>query len=198
MSVRSLSLGKLRAYLAGPDVFLRDPLMMAERKKQICAEFGLEGVSPVESDALTEAGDAVSLAMAISRGNEDLMRNCDLIVANMTPFRGPSLDAGTAYEMGFMRALGKAVFGYTNSNATYLERVRLFHGTLSRDGKDLRDPEGMQVEDFGLLENLMLEGAVRLSGGGSISKADAPPDSDYEDLKAFRACVSDAAKAMQG
>ena len=43
------------------------------------------------------------------------MRSCDAAVANLTPFRGVSADAGTAFEVGFMRALGRPVLGYTNT-----------------------------------------------------------------------------------
>ena len=32
-----------------------------------------------------------------ARANEDLMRSCDALIANLTPFRGVSMDAGTAF-----------------------------------------------------------------------------------------------------
>ena len=53
-------------------------------------------------------------ARRIALANEGLMRSCDLLIANLTPFRGVSMDAGTAFEVGFMRALGQPVLGYTN------------------------------------------------------------------------------------
>ena len=31
------------------------------------------------------------------------MQGCDAMIVNLTPFRGPSADVGSAYEMGFMR-----------------------------------------------------------------------------------------------
>ena len=37
-----------RVYLAGPDVFLPDPVAWLERKKAICASSGLLGVSPLD------------------------------------------------------------------------------------------------------------------------------------------------------
>jgi nucleoside 2-deoxyribosyltransferase len=45
--------------------------------------------------------------LSISRCMEPIIRNCDGMTVNLTPFRGPSADAGSAYEMGFMRALGR-------------------------------------------------------------------------------------------
>ena len=46
------------------------------------------------------------------------MRSCDLLIANLTPFRGVSMDSGTAFEVGFMRALGRPVLGYTTATDT--------------------------------------------------------------------------------
>ena len=43
------------------------------------------------------------VALRISQANEQCMRSCDLVVANLTPFRSPSADPGTTFELGFMR-----------------------------------------------------------------------------------------------
>src|SRR3954471_17847562 len=39
-----------RVYLAGPDVFLRDPLTAAAAKKQLCASYGFVGVFPLDAE----------------------------------------------------------------------------------------------------------------------------------------------------
>jgi len=57
---------------------------------------------------------AFAQGVAIYRGNVAHMDRSDAIVANMTPFRGVSMDAGTAFEMGYMAAKGKPVLGYTH------------------------------------------------------------------------------------
>ncbi len=108
----------LRIYLAGPDVFLPDAKTFAKTKKKLCAEYGFEGVFPLDP----EIKNASELAPAepaetIARNNEALMRSCDLLIANCTPFRSVSMDPGTAYEVGFMRALGRPVLGYSNVEA---------------------------------------------------------------------------------
>ena len=54
------------------------------------------------------------------------MQGCDVMIVNLTPFRGPSADVGSAYEMGFMRALGRTIFAYTNDDRPLLERVAAF------------------------------------------------------------------------
>jgi nucleoside 2-deoxyribosyltransferase len=65
-------------------------------------------------------------ARRISAANEGLMRSCDLLIANLTPFRGVSMDAGTAFEVGFMRALGRPVLGCTNVAADYRQRAEAY------------------------------------------------------------------------
>ncbi|MFC7552233.1 nucleoside 2-deoxyribosyltransferase [Pseudoroseomonas wenyumeiae] len=53
----------------------------------------------------------------------------------MTPFRGPSADAGTVFELGFMRALGRPVFGYANAVANFRDRTLAFLGGAARPGR---------------------------------------------------------------
>ena len=47
----------------------------------------------------------------IAMRNETHIRSCQAVIANLTPFRGPSADVGTVYEVGFARALGLLIFG---------------------------------------------------------------------------------------
>ncbi len=110
----------MRIYLAGPEVFLADADAVAAAKRAVCAAHGVEGVFPTDphpaaQDAAAAApAAAMAEAMRLYRGNEAHLRGCDALIANLTPFRGPSADPGTAFELGFMRALGRPVFGYAN------------------------------------------------------------------------------------
>jgi len=152
-------MARLRIYLAGPEVFLPDALAAGAEKKRLCDEHGFEGVFPL--DAEIEAASPRATGIAISAANEALIRSCDLVIANMTPFRGPSADVGTAYEMGFARALGKPVLAYTESVESFAPRTRAFlleRGALAPDGE--RETNGTSIEAFELADNLMLAGAL--------------------------------------
>jgi nucleoside 2-deoxyribosyltransferase len=172
----------MRLYLAGPDVFLPDPLARAARLKAICARHGLVGVSPL--DALPgEPAEWADLpeALRIARRNEAHIASCDALVANLTPFRGPSADAGTVFELGFCRALGRPVHGWSNDATPFADRTRAFLGTCHADG--------MAIEDFGLADNLMIEGAIAASGG--IFVAEPCPDAErWVRLAAFERCLA--------
>jgi nucleoside 2-deoxyribosyltransferase len=131
-------------YLAGPDVFLPESAEIGRRKQAICAAHGLEGVYPgegVDLDELPESEHAHALFDACI----SMMDRCVGALCNLTPFRGPSADVGTAFEMGYLFARGVPVLGYTAHVHDYETRVG--------------DSEHM-VEGFGLADNLMLEGPM--------------------------------------
>lgn len=183
-----------RVYLAGPDVFLPDALAWMERKKAICAGYRLTGVSPL--DALPgEPAEWNDLPewRRIALRNEAHIRSCVAIIANLTPFRGPSADVGTVYEVGFARGLGLRVFGYATVATAFLDRTlsSIGGGRQQPDGS-WWDPEGLLVEQFGLFDNLMIEGGITESGGTLIRE-----DQDrWQDLSVFERCVQAAVSAL--
>ena len=127
----------MRAYLAGPDIFLPDAEQWTERKKSICARHGLSAFRRSTMPGPNRpAGPALPDWRRIASRNEALIRSCALMIANLTPFRGPSADVGTVYEVGFMRALGRPVFGY----ATTAAAVHAAHAGLCRAHMVARPP----------------------------------------------------------
>ena len=123
-----------RAYLAGPEVFLPDVRAVTDAKHKLCAAYSFVGVSPVDNAIDISALEKRAAGMAISEANENMIRSCQLVIANLTPFRGPSADVGTAYELGFARGLGLPVFGYTNVADGFLDRTRTFLGDRATRG----------------------------------------------------------------
>ena len=140
-----------RCYLAGPAVFHPAAKALLDYLVERCAEHGLEGVRPVDCDVTI--ADPMARAAAIRRGNAELIRSSDVVVACISPFRGPGADAGTAWEMGFAEALGKAVVPWCEETAAYSARVP---HDRDADGRLFCRQHGMLVEDFGLVDNLML------------------------------------------
>ncbi len=156
--------GKPEIYLAGPEVFLPDPLRRGDELKSICAELGAIGRFPLDNQADVVDPEPSIMAANISHADEALVRHCDALIANMQPFRGPSMDPGTIYEMGFAKGLGKLVVGYTADWRCMSEKVaEKIHLTPHADG--LRDQDGMLCADFGLIDNLMIvKGAAAVLG----------------------------------
>ena len=103
---------KPKLYLAGPEVFLPEAIEIGRIKKDLCARYGIEGLYPFDNEVSPRSGEAVD--RLIYRANIAMIRDADGGIFNLTPFRGPSADVGTVFELGFLSALGKAAFGYTN------------------------------------------------------------------------------------
>jgi nucleoside 2-deoxyribosyltransferase len=80
------------------------------------------------------------------------------VLANVTPFRGPSADVGTAWEMGYACGQGKPVVAYTDDFSAYQDKV--FRGGWSAALNDARDKDGNEIENFGGIDNLMLTQSV--------------------------------------
>lgn len=183
-----------RVYLAGPDVFMPAPQAWLARKQAVCAAHGLAGVSPL--DALPEEEPAGWAGLPawrrIALRNEAHIRSCAAVLANLTPFRGPSADAGTVYEVGFARGLGLPVFGYATVATPFFERCRVLPGGAA-DGDAWRDGEGMLVESFGLYDNLMIEAGIAGSGGSLVVEE----GDGWRDLSVFERCVVRAAAVLR-
>jgi nucleoside 2-deoxyribosyltransferase len=181
----------VKIYLAGPDVFLPDALEIGRRKVEICARHSLTGLYPLDNTVELAATDA---SLAIFRGNEAMMQSADAIIANLTPFRGPSADAGTVYELGYMAGLGKYCLGYCNDPALYVDRVRRITSVTAKDSR-LTDSDGLTVEDFGLNDNLMIVHGLDLHGAPLVLLQHAPVD-PWHDLTAFELCVRMAVERL--
>jgi nucleoside 2-deoxyribosyltransferase len=185
-----------RIYLAGPEVFLPDAQAVGARKAALCTQHGLDGVFPLDA-GLDLAGLAKpEQARAISAANEGLMRSCAGLIANLTPFRGVSMDAGTAFEVGFMRALQRPVLGYTNVAADYRARCEAYRRSVPQLALLDADHPEADIEDFEGAENLMIEAAI-LASGGAVVRTAVPAGQEMRDLAGFEACLAQAAEILK-
>jgi nucleoside 2-deoxyribosyltransferase len=141
-----------KIYLAGPDVFDPDPIATGKVLKSLCKEYGLEGLFPLDN-VIKEHDDPHKTAKAIREANIDLIKQADIVMANLNPFRGFEPDSGTVYEVGFAEALGKPVFAYAKDRRQMIERLRAYQH-LDQDASCCLD--GKSIESFALSHNLML------------------------------------------
>ncbi|MCC4249327.1 nucleoside 2-deoxyribosyltransferase [Microbacterium testaceum] len=186
-------------YLAGPEVFLPAGLELIERKRELARVHGFEPTQLPAEMLPVEAEDAYDRGVQISMLNERRMDMATVCIANLTPFRGISADVGTVYELGYMAAQRKAVFGYTNDPRPYRDRAADHYaasGPVEPDGEGvLRAPDGQKVEDHRMADNLMLDGGISLRGGRFV-RAAVP--AAWDDLTAFEACLEVARDALAG
>ena len=181
----------MKVYLAGPDVFMRNALEVGRRKKEICAQHGLVGLFPldheIDGNPVTGGPADQEVSLQIFHRCVVMMEAADAIIANLTPFRGPSADAGTVFELGFMAARGKLCTGYSNVSGSYIDRIG--DRTPPDDGQEFYvDRDGNAVEDFGLADNLMIVHALGVFGQAILTPGHALADR-WQDLTLFEKCV---------
>jgi nucleoside 2-deoxyribosyltransferase len=182
----------MKAYLAGPDVFLPNAVAHAQAKVSICARYGITGRPPLNDEFEALASLPPERAWrGIFEKDIEMMEDCDIIIANLTPFRGASADAGTLIELGWFLGRAKPVYGYSNTATLFAARSHALVAAVP-------DPlPGLQVEGFGLPDNLMIPGAVEYGGGFPITLPPDDADRAFDALEIFEICVEQIGKPQR-
>jgi nucleoside 2-deoxyribosyltransferase len=192
-----------KVYLAGPEVFLRDSVAVGENKKRLCARYGFEGLYPADNEVRPDGG-GTRVDLLIYRANVRMIGIADFGILNLTPFRGPSADVGTVFELGMLTGLGKPAFAYTNDGEDLLDRVkehlrdRVKPAAAARFDpatKSWRDAADMTIEDFGNADNLMID-ATLAEQGRSLIRHQTTGEGRFRDLTGFEACLRLAAETF--
>jgi nucleoside 2-deoxyribosyltransferase len=193
--------GGPKVYIAGPMVFHPDAGRIFREMKHILRDCGLTGCAPLDNQlGLETAAPGRELARAIYRADEGLMRDVAGAIFNLDPFRrGTEMDPGTAFEVGYCKALGLPLAGWTIDARPYPTKVRDFMRDAYRlelsetapnsagaTSGALRDADGILVHSEGLYQNLMIEMAIEAAGG----KVFASPD--------WKTAFADAVRCLAG
>ncbi len=171
---------EIHAYLAGPDVFFPQAKDIGRQKIAYLQTLRVIGHFPLDTELPPELLKNPARAIRfIGDANEKMMLDCcldgriGLILANMAPFHGPSMDVGTAFEAGFMSALSYKkniiIIGYTSDKRSFEDRVveEIYGGWSNITHKNgiPHGPDGTMIEAFGGADNLMITNAIVRTGG---------------------------------
>jgi nucleoside 2-deoxyribosyltransferase len=192
---------KPKIYLAGPMVFAPEPEMLFAKMKRICDRHELTGVAPIDNQTGLEGlPPGHALVEQIVRADISLMKGLDAGLFCLDGvWRGPEMDAGTAFEVGYMAALGRPLMGWTRDGRDYPEKVAASFAAPLRVAEAnaqggmsgaLRDPDGMLLHSEGCVQNAMVHIGIELSGGAVYA------DKDWE--TAFTLAVAHLARRLGG
>lgn len=182
-----------KLYLAGPEVFLLNMKEIRLAKLEICALYNFTGIFPVDDEALP-ATHRKNIGHYICRQNKEKISTAHGLIANITPFRSVSADVGTVYEIGYADGLQKPVFAYTNNPIYFAHRcINEFDGRALDE--NIVDRDNIIIEDFDMMDNLMLDGAILDSSNTLIV---TPYKRDLDDLTLFEHTIKRARKFFNG
>jgi nucleoside 2-deoxyribosyltransferase len=138
-----------KIYLAGPGVFRPDAIAYGALLQRKCDAHGLKGLYPLDNKITAQT--PAETAAAIFKANVAMIDKAHGIVADISPFRGPNMDPGTAWEIGYGFAKNLPIFAWSSDASTLLERTQRYYRIDTTV-----DPAGLQIENFGGVENLMI------------------------------------------
>lgn len=147
-----------KIYIAGPDVFEKDAFERGKKYRRLCEKYGFEGLYPLDNEVDFSVGKKEA-ARAIFEANKKMIDECDIVIANLNPFRGKESDSGTVWECGYAYGKSKAVYGYMQDTREYIERF-LKDEKKEEDGC-FYDTHERIIEDFSHPLNLMIASSVK-------------------------------------
>jgi nucleoside 2-deoxyribosyltransferase len=151
-----------KIYIAGPDVFEKDSIQIGERLVKLCEQYGYEGLYPLDN-VVDFSQEKHKIAQDIFEANVNMIKNADIIIANLNQFRGKEADSGTVWECGFAYGLGKKVYGYIECKKEYIDTFDKHE--KFQDGENTFDLQGRLIEDFAHPINLMLASSIEIIEG---------------------------------
>lgn len=161
----------MKVYLAGPEVFSHDAPVIFEKAVKFAKEIGLVPLSPFDAVPTSHVKNDVSMAKKIYLGNIGLIDECDVVVANLSSFRGSEPDSGTVFEVGYAIARGKRVIAFIEQESFYHEKVMKISRIFRDESGGWRDDQQRWVEEMGMQFNLMIACSVDQIVIGSIEHA---------------------------
>jgi len=143
----------LKIYIAGPDVFEKDSIEIGKRLVDLCTQYGFEGLYPLDN-VVDFSQKKKKIALDIYEANALMIKESDIVIANLNSFRGKEADSGTVWECGYAFGLEKKVYGYMRETKNYIEQ---FNSNEKRSFEACStDLENRIIEDFDHPINLMI------------------------------------------
>lgn len=152
----------MKIYLAGPDVFRNEAIKYLNGLKLLSKKHGHIGLAPLDNTIQIPEEMLFSQehGTEIFQANVELIEECDVIIANIEPFRGAGVDDGTAWEIGYGYAKGKKIYGYSEFSDMSLSEITELMFDIKKQSKF------SIIESFGKnTANLMIVDSIRKSGG---------------------------------
>lgn len=143
-------------YLAGPECFMAgDDEERYGDVWRMCHVKGLRAVIPLQNETLPSLPPHEQ-GRWIAQQCKSIISECDVVLANVSPFRSVSADVGTCVEIGIAAALGKPIFAWSNDLRCIADKINpktKLNGTLV-------DDRGNWIEEFDMPDNCMIHGLV--------------------------------------
>lgn len=159
--------GQPIVYIAGPERYDTDAAETYARMKDLCAQNGLYAIvptDPVPGIPAADTDDIYTNAYLTFLRQQQHVRDCDILLANLNDFHGWEPDSDTSFECGMAYQLGKRMFSYMESTVRMIDRIPNYGAE-----REYRDACGCNAENFDYPINLMFSGSMPVYEGDFTS-----------------------------
>ncbi len=150
----------MKVYLAGPEVFHLGAKAIGLNLVKECEKRGFTGLFPLDNEIALDTKENMSKAIYLA--NKEMIKDCDVVIANLNDWRGTEPDSGTVWECGFASALNKRVIVYMDSVAPYIDKFDYKFDTFDNGIPVVLDSKNLIIEDFDKPLNIMLSESVEV------------------------------------
>ena len=135
-----------------------------EKMRAVLDRAGFDSIFPTDKapgvPVLEDTGDLMEMVYNQFDHYQQHVRNCDIILANLTDYQGYEPSSDVAFECGMADQLGKKLFAWMEDGRVMVERIP----SHEENGKML-DANGHSVENNNAPINLMFGASHRIYGG---------------------------------
>jgi nucleoside 2-deoxyribosyltransferase len=147
-------------YLSGPERYDANARERYAEMRRLCEAYGFSVITPMDAIKQQQMEDPYARAAQTLRRNEEHVRACDILIANLNDFHGWEPESDTSFECGMAFQLGKRLYGYMDSTLRMRDRVPSL-GEVN----GWRDICGCNVENFDYALNLMFASSMSVFEG---------------------------------
>lgn len=151
-------------YIAGPERYDVDAAQKYAKMKALCEKYGFYATVPTDEIPgipAIESDDPFTQAYHIFYRQQQHVRNCNIVIANLNDFYGWEPDSDTAFECGMGFYLRKKLYGYMADTTHTIDRIPNFGPE-----REYRDACGCNVENFDYPINIMFASSMLIIQGG--------------------------------
>lgn len=170
---------KPTVYLAGPECFSPDSIAKYEHLSHICKLNHLTPIVPLANEKFPCHITPAHVGKWVAQRCKAILSKCDFVLANVSPFRSVSADVGTAVEIGLSASLNIPIYAYSSDLTFIADKLRNNGLKLQHVDGQLRDENGLFIEEFDMSDNCMIHRLVE----GIWPDADAAIKQLCEDLR---------------
>jgi len=159
-----------KVYISGFDVFHKESYFIYKQQKELLMNNRFIALHPFDKETIMAENFKEEFVSIIVHNNLQMIKECDIIIANLNSYRGAEPDSGTIFEIGYGYALNKKIIGYKEILTSYEEEyINLLNINPYEENDILYDDNNYLMNTYSKNFNIMIEQTVNIIEGDFLT-----------------------------